>query len=373
MSERGSGIPSGASSSGLADRSHIELETRWQRVESAARAGCLSDALDDDDLRTSIRGALRSSNKSYRYVLPTQILAKLVNPSLDSHAIQVQYSERSFDARSLCQMVIIPFDRANNKVLGGSTEPYANNPLRVPAVTDQFAGNHRNPSEWRRLAAILDRVESATPDEVSSIYDQVLVEIYRMLEETNVSYAAPARVSLETAVLLIDDFLKVRSGGDRLQAVVTALLSVVGRSFGLFDRIERQHINAADASSGQAADLECYSGESLVLVVEVKDRDLVFKDLDDKLPAVREKRAREFLALVTGTVPQDASTRGLVSAQFASGYNVYMFEIHAFAHPLLALLGEEGRVKFLEEVGAVLDRYSSIQHRRDWAGLLRKA
>lgn len=245
--------------------------------------------------------------------------------------------------------------------------------LRVPGITREYAGNRRSTEEWDRLIEILDRVEQSTPDQVDRIFDQILVDIYRMLEETKVADAPPARVSLGTTADLIEEFLRARSGGDRLQAVVTTLLRVIGRWFGLFDRVERLHVNASDASSGQVADLECFSGDSLALAVEVKDRDLVFKDLDDKVAAIRQKKAREFLALATGTVVQDSETKQLVDSQYVSGHNIYTFNFDAFVRPLLALLGEEGRIAIIAEVGLVLDEFCGIQHRRAWAALLRKA
>src|SRR5262245_12755370 len=72
---------------------------------------------------------------TYRYVLPTQLLAKTVNQDLDCRVIQASARVKgAFDARSVCHSVIVPFDRVHHGVLGGSKEPYLNNPLRIPII-----------------------------------------------------------------------------------------------------------------------------------------------------------------------------------------------------------------------------------------------
>ncbi len=59
--------------------------------------------------------------------------------------------------------------------------------------------------------------------------------------------------------------------------------------------------------------------------------------------------------------------------QFTSGQNVYVVRFAEFALGILILFGEEGRVEFLKEVGAEMERINArIEHRRAWADLLRQ-
>jgi hypothetical protein len=81
-----------------------------------------------DEVPQSIRDAIirsiNSKTKTYRYVLPTQLLAKATDSALDCRTIQANAQMiGAFDARSVCQDVIVPFDRATESVLGGSAEP----------------------------------------------------------------------------------------------------------------------------------------------------------------------------------------------------------------------------------------------------------
>ena len=109
-----------------------------------------------------IRACLQSPSLTYHYVLPTQLLAKAVNPSLDAHAIQASYpSAGAFDARTIAHDVIVPFDRENERVLGGSPEPYVNNPLRVPGITADYRNAQKQKTDWDKLVAVLDAVETS--------------------------------------------------------------------------------------------------------------------------------------------------------------------------------------------------------------------
>ena len=122
------------------------LEKRWHRINTIAKAN-LDDALENKfkDLKTKIIDCLKSSTKSYHYVLPTQLLSKTVEHSLDCRSLQVSYGKPgAFDARSIAHKVIVPFDKKNHNVLGGSAEPYVNNPLRCPSVTLDNEAKQKN-------------------------------------------------------------------------------------------------------------------------------------------------------------------------------------------------------------------------------------
>src|SRR5690348_6568128 len=97
----------------LAQQGQQKLSYVWKRIVGGATSG-------PGVIPTEIQEAItRSVNgqKSYRYVLPTQILAKVANPELDCRAFQEGAPiPNAFDARSFCCQVIVPFDRANEQV-----------------------------------------------------------------------------------------------------------------------------------------------------------------------------------------------------------------------------------------------------------------
>ena len=134
---------------GLAYKCAIYLNTQWQatteRFEQAAPNEPNNPLGDGHWLIPLVCDCLQSASISYHYVLPTQLLAKCVDPTLNAHALQAGYeSAGAFDARTVAHDVIVPFDRNNHRVLGGSPEPYVNNPLRVPAVMPEYRNSRKS-------------------------------------------------------------------------------------------------------------------------------------------------------------------------------------------------------------------------------------
>lgn len=355
---------------GLVELVRGHLASEWLYVT----AGATVVTGIDPELRDAIRRSINSKTKTYRYVLPTQLLSKLARPELDCRSIQAGSGlTGSFDARSICHGVIVSFDRENNSVLGGSSEPYLNNPLRIPAIRPAARRAQKDKEGFDDLMKVLNYAQQ-NPQELIGLVREVLMAIQDRLAEVSVTYPVPNRVSLQQAQATLKDFLGDRSGGLRLQAVAVAIFRAIGERFKLFADVRSDNINAADASTGSAADLECVDDVGdIVMAVEVKDRHLTLRQMQDKLPAVREKGIREMLFLVQGGTAgddaQDVATA--LSRQFVTGQNLYVLEWDEFLTSCLVLFGEAGRREFLKHVGKELDRQrADISHRRKWASLL---
>lgn len=355
------------------------LENKWGKVTTAFDQGEPQDPLGGDHfLIPLIRDCLTSPTKTYHYVLPTQLLAKSVDSDLDVHSLQAAYeAPGAFDARTIAHKIIVSFDRANHRVLGGSPEPYVNNPVRVPGVIPAYRDQQMVKEDWDKLVAVLDAVEDANSDAFTELtFEQVLFEIYKLLADVVVVYPTPNRISLDKANYLVEQYLEIGSGGDRMEAVCAALFQTVGDRFGIFDEIRRERVNAPDAFSGMLADIECWLDDRVVLLVEVKDRALTLIQLDDKLDHARAKHIAEILFIArSGKHPNDAEEiDARVLSEFASGQNVYVSNFSDFALGVMILLGETGRVDFIDRVGKELDRvHSDIVHRKAWAELLKQA
>jgi len=223
---------------------------------------------------------------------------------------------------------------------------------------------------------VLDEVEKRNdPLFTRQVFEQVLLEIAKRLNTVQVIYSIPKRVSLQQTISLIENFLSVQSGGDRVLAATSALLETIGKCFNLFT-VKRANINASDASSGMVADIECIDGQGkVVLAVEVKDKELTVNHIKDKLPGLRAGRISEILFIAQKGINQDEieGVITLLGREFSSGQNIYVFNLIRFTESLLALIGENGRRDFLETVGTHLDKYgSALQHRKTWAALLSK-
>lgn len=352
------------------------LENTWSDICKLAEQGNLRDWIEDPAHLANIRNVVNSKIKSYHYVLPTQIVAKLADASLDCRCIQaVRGGPGAFDARSVAHEVIVPFDQHNERVLGGSPEPYVNNPLRCEEFSKRRRSQQKNKQDWDNICDLLNVIENKNdPSFTKLVFKQILTEIYRKLEGVKVVYAVPKRISSENNIKLITDFLSQQSGGDRLLALTSSLFVIIGKCFGLYANVRRASITTADGAAGMVADLECVSeNENIVIVVEVKDRVLNISQIRSKIPDIREKNVSEiFFIAQRGTLTEDeGEIKKLIEHEYSSGHNLYILNLIELSKVALALSGEKGRREFLLEVGNQLDQYSDIIHRRAWAKLLR--
>jgi len=351
---------------------HI-LDTLWSQVSHHGVS--LEDMQKlPTEIVKAIDRSVNSKTKTYRYVLPTQLLAKLTNLSLDCRAIQEGAAlKNAFDARSLCHAVVVPFDRTNHNVLGGSTEPYVNNPLRIPSITQANRKPQKDKAGFDDLCVVLDHAQQH-PQQAKLLMTVVLSSIRTRLSTTQVVYPVPNRVSLHAGKSVITSFLESRTGGFRLQTVAIALFKTIGQRLGLFHNVSSAAVNASDASTGLVADLTCVDGaDQIVLAVEVKDRKLTLRHVQDKLTGVRERGIRELLFLVQGGVAdQDRDgIRESIDREFSLGQNIYVCEFDTFLECCLVLFGENSRREFFLNVGKSLDDLrADLVHREAWRDLL---
>lgn len=80
----------------------------------------------------------------------------------------------------------------------------------------------------------------------------------------------------------------------------------------------------------------------------------------------REKCIKEvfFVSGRSNKEAEDVPAR--VAKEFASGQNLYVFNLIELAQSYLALTGEVSRRDFLIDVGEQLDKYSDTKHRLAW-------
>lgn len=324
------------------------------------------------EIRTAIESSINSKTKTYRYVIPTQLIAKATDHRLDCRAVQ---AKADFDARSVCHEVIVPFDRLYAGVLGASPEPYVNNPLRIARIDKRAIDAQKDAKGFQHLIDVLAFAEDQ-PERVQDMLVFVASTIRARLVATTICYPTPRRCSADRARATLAEYVEEASGGVRLQAVSLALFQTIGARFGLFERVRANPVNAADARTGDAADLSCVDGqERVVFAVEVKDRQLTLRQAQVAATKARTTELSEFVFIVrNGVVQSDAAeVIALIDREFASGHNLYVCEFEPFLHTLLILFGETGRSELLTEVGKALDQQrADYVHRRAWQESLAK-
>ena len=201
-----------------------------------------------------------SSVVSIRYAIFTQLLGKFADADRDLLCLQRGSQETAtadgrWDPRSFCSRVVVPWVRRNHDVLGRSSDPYVNNPLRRPRL-DEGMGSLSNRREWKALVAFLSELQSeGSQSAVEATLVRCLKSIARRLSAQSVVYPVPRRIGLGQLCGLLDRYLEVSDGGLRPMIVVTALMRTLGEAFSIFTRVETQGLNEADAASGAPGDV----------------------------------------------------------------------------------------------------------------------
>ena len=329
---------------------------------------------EDASAPQKLQDLVNSGQTAIRFCLPTQLLGKLVDPALDTLCLQKgDGSKGRWDPRGFASAVIVPWNRSNQSVLGKSGDPYVSNPLRRPRVDDGL-DQMADREQWKSLCEVLRDVEEADDSaHTERVFSQVLGAIRDRLRDLTFVYVVPPRVSLRQAEELVRKFLSERSGGDRGLAVTAALFETFQDRLGLYQEVRRNVVNAADAVTNSAGDLECVGPNgAIILAVEVKERRIADADVQIAVAKAREFAVRELLLCTEGvqTAEREAVERTFSNA-WASGTNLYHATIGDLMRGALSLLGEGGVRDFVVQVGSQLDEFSSQpRHRKAWKALL---
>lgn len=317
---------------------------------------------------------VNSKTVSIRYAVLTQLLGKIAVPERSLMFFQAGSEEPgAWDARSFSVSVIVPWVADNHDVIGTSSEPYASKPLRR-AQLECDAPHIRSVGEWNALHAFFEPLDNAPPKAVEAAFRRCLASAARRLSSQSFKYQIPVRASLPDVCKTLEAFLNEPSGGHRALATTAALMEVLGRGFSLYDRVDSQGLNEADAARGAPGDVMCFDGEGkMVLAIEVKDRALTLADVRASSRKARESDSAltSLLFATPGIRERDRDQIDISAANsWAAGLNIYQIDIIELVRSSFVLLGEEWRPALLRQIGTELDARGDHAHRRAWHSLL---
>ena len=333
------------------------LDSEWEET--------LADYESEPD--EEIDRFIDSSVVSIRYAFLTQLLGKYADPTRDLLCLQRGKQDPDvgvtgrWDPRGFCTRVVVPWVQRHHSVLGTSTDPYVNKPLRRPRL-DQGMDSLKSRQEWDALVSFLTALQDAS--DTTMVKDAVLrclKSLARRLREQQVEYPVPMRIGLDHLCDILDRYLEVANGGLRPLVVATALMRTIGEAYSLFPRVESQGVNEADTASGVPGDIMCYGEDgALALAVEVKGYELTLIELEATIAKARSSHVSNILFTTPGLASVDKEAIGAkITEEFAQGSNIYQTSIGSLARSSFMLLKETWRVRFLQEVCSELDARST--------------
>lgn len=206
-----------------AERGASLLQGMWREVVAGTITA--DDSEVDGHIKESVATLIESNTVALRYCLPTQLLGKLTDSSLDTLCLQRgEGSESQWDPRSFATKVIVPWVRDNENVLGTSSDPYVSNPLRQPRVMPNPPNVRSNSLPlWEALYAVLNAVEERNdPEFTRAVFLVVLLEAHKALERQDFDYPVLPRVSLEQTLYAVKTLLACSREGEHAMSLAAA-------------------------------------------------------------------------------------------------------------------------------------------------------
>ena len=330
-------------------------------------------------LANNIRSIVRGRTKSFKYALLTQLLAKLIEPSVNALAIQKQAKIRgAFDARSFCRKAVVKFEKeCLEGVLGKSEDPYVSKPLRHAMISLDVIQHIKDKNAWKKLHHILETIEKTNDENFTrNVLKQTLLETRKLLEEVRTGIAPPIIKLGITALELkeiINEFLSKPSEGARAQAIVYALMRVLNNRLNIFEEIVSTKSTVADEYAKRLADIECFNSKGELKVGIAVTEDLDSRKLREELDKAIERGIGKLMIVANRIKVKHKILHQLVNYyEKKYGIDIIINSLVDFIVFLTTLLNNRMRIDFLEEVRKVLLELGYPEHLTDWAKILKE-
>jgi len=269
------------------------LNREWEHVLSDDA----TQYVDDPFVRSNIRDVLTDSGKTYRYILVNAALSKAVNPDIHYRGLQAGSSlEGAYDARSVAHEVLVPWEKDHGERLGGSPEPFVNNPARHPEVD---TGNRaRSSQKQERLYNLLQRLEDNVREgtlDPTTVLRETLQAVSE-LESKTVDFESPSDAPYELIEEKIEQYIDKSGNGERLPAVVAGIVQTYYEHANEGNwRVDCEHANVSDEFSNAAGDVEIFRGDTLHKAIEVKDKPATRSSVQHAIEKGRMNELGEYL------------------------------------------------------------------------------
>lgn len=230
------------------------------------------------DVRKNIRSVLTGSHKTFRYMLFTGLLVAVTDKRYHPRCLQMNADVQGrFDARSLCQKVVVPFEKKMlNGRLGASNEPYANKSARFAMI--EKTNNVRKGKDEHALFALYDVLEfvrmSAEPVRVKA-FSYAISVICKMPANKSSVTVLP---SLESAAVDGDSFFDFFEAHTKGVSAVAVLGAFFRKFYSKDTKVKVHPATESGASSKEVGDIDLEFSDGRRYAVEVKDK--TYSDVD---------------------------------------------------------------------------------------------
>lgn len=354
-------------SSTLKEKAEKLLKSVWDEIARIPAADLEKTTfIDDPELKDAIRDLVNASTKAFRYAVLNQILAKAAQHDLNCLALQKSAGlSGSFDARSLCKQVVVPFENDHlGGCLGKSTDPYVSKPLRREHVSleEKVIKQIKNKAEWEKLYKLLSTVENRNdPALTEQVLKQILLEMRKLSSRQPLSL--PSSISAEEIRTILVEYIAQAKLGLGPQAVAYSLLEIFNKRTKTYHTVTSVSPTTADTFTGRVADIECRDEKGSLRLAVCVTQKLNLQKLENELVKCSRSGVKNalFLAYEIAVDRQEAYKK-------ASNYdiNAAICDLVDFVLTITALLNNEMRKELIARINAVLQEWGGAGAAREF-------
>lgn len=248
-----------------------------------------SDCHTKDNITTNIEQILNATHKTYKYILITGILAKATNEKANPLALQAGAEIiGSYDARSLCHNVIVPFERDFlHNILGGSNEPFLNKPARFTHLSKENAVRRGRDKEI--LFLLIETLSSIKDKKSAKQYLSCAFKFLKTkIEEQNIATNNTTNYNL-TLIEIYDfslKFIDKSLEGETSATIIGTFEKILHKSFNIENTVKVHKVNQCGASSKEVGDIDIFINKKFSHSIEVKDKNFTAYDVEHALNKV---------------------------------------------------------------------------------------
>jgi len=264
----------------------MSIKIDHSKAEEIILEAFRSTCIKNDSVTDGIIKVLSGTHKTYKYVLVNGILAKASSNDVDPIALQVGAPfSGSFDARSLCHKVLVPFERDFlNNIIGGSNEPFLNKPARFTHLSKENAVRKGKDKETLLLIIKLFSLIETSKDAKEYLACAICFLREQVKEKCkyfdNIVNYAPTLVEIyEFSV----KFVKRSFEGESSAIIIGTLESLYYNYLDSKYSVKTHKVNQSGASSKEVGDIDVFDRDILYYSIEVKDKNFTEYDVEHAL------------------------------------------------------------------------------------------
>jgi hypothetical protein len=333
-----------------------------------------TEYVEDYMLQQRIREVIRApdyGNRTFKYILVTNVLAKATNPDVHALALKDKSNlEGSFNSGGLATEEVTDWEKDNGERLGGSNEPRTNNAYYHQSELDPDF-DVKNDDTYQSMIWVLEELQDQTAAGEADPMDvlrQTLYEVSQVQPQT-ISYENPPDVPYVKLADAIRSYLTESGLGERLAAVTAGVLDAQYFFANRDVHIKVDHVNVADENSSAAGDIEVFESddeEALLQAIEVKDKPATKSDIQHSIATGREHELGEYL-FIAGKGFRSTSERDRALSVIESAEIELLVVTRDDLFSSLKFQGRGGRRRFRESVGEFLnDMRAQKDSKTDW-------